>query len=78
MSVVILIGRIMLAAIFMGSGIAGHIMSADDTAAYATSRGVPNAKLLTQVSGVLIALAGLGVIFGVYADVAALGMPHMR
>jgi uncharacterized membrane protein YphA (DoxX/SURF4 family) len=30
--------------------------------------------LLTQISGVLIFAAGLGVIFGVWADLAALGM----
>ncbi len=74
MSFVILIGRILLALIFVGSGSAGHMMQTEATAGYAASRGVPNAKLLTQVSGVLILAAGLGVIFGVFADLAALGM----
>jgi len=74
MSVVILIGRIMFAMIFMGSGLAGHLMSADDTAAYAESRGVSNAKMLTQVSGVLIFVLGLAIIFGVWIDLAALGI----
>lgn len=74
MSFVILIGRILLGLIFVGSGAAGHFMQADATAGYGASRGVPNAKLLTQVSGVLILAAGLGVIFGVFADLAALGI----
>lgn len=74
MSVVILIGRIMFAMIFMGSGLAGHLMSADDTAAYAESRGVKSAKMLTQVSGVLIALGGIAVILGIWIDLAAIGI----
>jgi uncharacterized membrane protein YphA (DoxX/SURF4 family) len=73
-SFVILIGRILLGLIFVGSGAAGHLKEAEATAGYAASRGVPNSKLLTQVSGVLILAAGLGVIFGVFADLAALGM----
>lgn len=74
MSVVILIGRILLGLIFVGSGAAGHLKEADATAGYAESRGVSNAKVLTQISGVLILAAGLGVIFGVFADLAALGI----
>jgi uncharacterized membrane protein YphA (DoxX/SURF4 family) len=35
---------------------------------------VPNAKLLTQISGVLILAGGLGVILGVLVDLAALGL----
>ena len=74
MSFVILIGRILLGLIFVGSGMAGHLRAADETAGYAESRGVPNAKMLTQVSGVLILAGGVGVIFGVFADLAALGL----
>ena len=74
MDVVILIGRILLSMIFVGSGSAGHMMQTEGTAGYAESRGVPNSKLLTQISGGLIFAAGLGVIFGVWADLAALGM----
>jgi uncharacterized membrane protein YphA (DoxX/SURF4 family) len=74
MSVVILIGRILFGLLFIGSGMAGHLMQADATAGYAKMRGVPNAKMLTQLSGVLILAGGLGVIFGVWADLAALGL----
>ena len=74
MSFVILIGRILLGAIFVGAGTAGHLMQTDETAGYGESRGVPNARLLTQISGVLILAGGLGVIFGVFADLAALGL----
>ncbi len=74
MGVVILIGRIAFGMIFLASGIAGHLMATEDTAGYAASRGVPNPRLLTQISGVAIALGGIGVIFGVLTDLAALGL----
>lgn len=73
-SLLVLIGRILFSLIFVGSGIQGHLMATADTAAYAESRGVPNARLLVQVSGVLIALGGVALILGVWADVAALGL----
>lgn len=73
-SLLVLIGRILFALIFIGSGIRGHLMETDATAGYAASRGVSNPKMLTQVSGVLITLGGLGVILGVWADLAALGL----
>ena len=74
MSVVILIGRILFAMIFIGSGMAGHLGQTEGTAGYAESRGVPNSRILTLLSGVLIMAAGLGVILGVWMDLAALGI----
>ena len=74
MDVVLIIGRVLYALIFIGSGMAGHLMAAGDTAAYAESRGVSNAKLLTQISGVLILAGGLGVALGILPDLAALGL----
>ena len=73
MEVLLLVGRILFAMIFVGSGLAGHLMAADATAGYAESRGLKNAKVLVQISGVLILAAGLGIIFGVFLDLAALG-----
>ncbi len=73
-SLLVLIGRILFSLIFIGSGIRGHLMETEGSAGYVSSRGVPNAKLMTQVSGVLITLGGLGVIVGVWADLAALGL----
>jgi uncharacterized membrane protein YphA (DoxX/SURF4 family) len=74
MSVVILIGRILFGLIFIGAGVAGHLMQADATAGYAKTRGVPNAKLLTQLSGLGILAGGVGVILGIWTDLAALGL----
>jgi uncharacterized membrane protein YphA (DoxX/SURF4 family) len=74
MSVIVLIARIMYAMIFIGSGSAGHMMQTEGTAAYAESRGIPNSRLLTQVSGVVIFLGGLAIALGAWLDIAALGM----
>ncbi len=74
MEVLLLIGRIVFALIFLGSGVAGHLMATEGTAGYAESRGVPSPKALTQLSGVLILLGGLGVALGVWMDLAALGL----
>ncbi len=73
-SVVILIGRILFGLIFIGSGIAGHLMDTDSTVAYAKSRGVNEPRLMVQISGVLIAAGGLAVVLGIWTDLAALGL----
>ena len=73
MDVVILIGRILMSAIFVGSGI-GHLTDTDGTAAYAEARGVPNPRLMAQLSGVLIGIAGVSVLLGIWPDLGALGM----
>ena len=73
MGFVILVGRILFALIFVGSGF-GHLMQTDATAGYAEARGVPSSRLLTQLSGVLILLGGLAVMLGVWMDLAALGL----
>ena len=74
MEVLLLIGRILFALIFLGSGVAGHLMATAETAGYGRSRGVPNAEMLVRISGVLITAGALGVIFGVAMDLAALGL----
>lgn len=73
MEALLIIGRIMFSLIFLGAGI-GHLAQPAATAGYAASRGVPAAGLLARISGVLIAAGGLGVILGVWMDLAALGL----
>jgi putative oxidoreductase len=69
--VVALIGRILFAALFLGSGIA-HLMQTEAMAGYATSRGVPQARLATIATGVQIIVGGLLVLLGVWIDLGAL------
>ena len=71
MDVIALIGRILFAAIFLGSSIA-HFTQSGSMGAYAESKGVPSGKLMTLASGVLIAVGGLMVLLGVWADLGAL------
>jgi len=71
MDVIALIGRILFAAIFLGSSIA-HFTQSESMGAYAEAKGVPSGKLMTLASGVLIAVGGLMVLLGVWADLGAL------
>lgn len=73
MEALLIIGRILFSAIFLGAGI-GHLVKPKETAAYAELRGVAAADWRVRVSGVLIAAGGLGVILGVWMDLAALGL----
>ena len=72
MDVLVLIGRIMFGMIFLASGIAGHLMQTENTAGYAQMRGLKYAKPLVRLSGVWIAVGGLMVILGIFADLGFL------
>ena len=74
MDVLLLIGRILYGLIFVGAGIGGHLVQTDETAGYGQMRGMKNARNLVIISGVGITAGGLGVIFGFWADLAALGL----
>lgn len=71
MDVVLLIGRVLFVALFLGSAV-GHLTQTDAMAGYAASRGVAMAKPATLVSGVVILLGGLSVLLGVWGDLGAL------
>jgi putative oxidoreductase len=69
--VIVLIGRILFVAVFLGAGV-GHLTQTRDTADYASSRGVPNAVFLVQASGVWMLVGGLMVLFGIWMDLGFL------
>lgn len=71
MDVIVLIGRILFAALFLGSGV-GHLTQSKAMAGYAESRGIPQAQLSVIASGVLILIGGLMVLLGVWADLGSL------
>lgn len=71
MDVLLLIGRILFAALFLGSAM-GHLTQTAAMAGYAESKGVPSAALLTRLSGVMLALGGLSVLLGLWGDLGAL------
>lgn len=71
MDVIVLIARILFAAIFLASGI-GHLTQAEGMAGYAKSQGIPAAKLGVIVSGLLMLVGALSIVFGVWGDLGAL------
>lgn len=71
MDVVVLIARILFAAIFVASGI-GHLTQTTAMAGYAQFKGVPLPKLSTVVSGVLMVAGAVSVLLGVWGDLGSL------
>ncbi|MEU5761952.1 DoxX family membrane protein [Nocardia sp. NPDC047648] len=71
MDVVVLIGRVLFAVLFLTSAL-GHFTRTEAMAGYAQSKGVPMAKAAVLGSGLLFALGGLSVLLGVWADLGAL------
>ncbi|MEU6643064.1 DoxX family protein [Saccharomonospora sp. NPDC046836] len=71
MSVVVFIGRILFVALFLGSAF-GHLTQTQAMTAYAEARGIPNARLAVQASGVVMGIGALMILFGVWADLGAL------
>lgn len=73
MEAIILIGRVVYALIFVASG-AGHLAQLEQTGAYAEAFGVKPGKPAAAVSGVAMLAGGLGVVLGVWMDLALLGL----
>jgi putative oxidoreductase len=71
MDLIVLIGRILFALLFINSGIA-HFTKREMMAPYAAARGVPAAMAAVLAGGVLLLAGGLGILLGVWADLAAL------
>ena len=71
MDIVLLVGRILFALIFINSGIAHFTKNAAMTG-YAQYKKVPLARLSVYVTGVMILLGGLYIALGFFADLGAL------
>ena len=65
-----LIGRILFGMLFVGSGL-NHLLKANDMAAFAKSKGVPAAKAVTLVSGLMIVVGGMLIILGWHRFIGA-------
>lgn len=63
MDVVFLIGRILLAFLFLGSAF-GHLTQTKAMGGYAGSKGLPSAELLVRLTGVQLLLGGLSILLG--------------
>ena len=71
MDVVLVIGRVLFALIFINSGIA-HLTKLEAMTGYAKYKKVPAAKLSVIVSGLMILIGGLYIALGIYADLGGL------
>jgi putative oxidoreductase len=72
MDVVLLIGRILFASIFIVSGSTVHLLKWREGVSYARASNVPAPELLVPASGVMAVGGGLLVAFGLWADLGAL------
>jgi putative oxidoreductase len=71
MDLIVLIGRILFSALFLGSAFA-HLTQSQGMGAYAQAKGVPMARVSVLVTGVMLALGGLMVLLGIWPDLGAL------
>lgn len=65
-----LAGRILFSAVFVFSGL-GHFMQLEEMSEYAGQKGVPAPRLMTVVTGVVILLGGLSILFWTQVIVGA-------
>jgi putative oxidoreductase len=73
MEAIFLISRILFAFLLLGSAY-GHLTQADAMGGYASSKGLPNGKVLAQVSGVALLVGGLSILLGIFGDAGSLGI----
>jgi putative oxidoreductase len=73
MEAIFLISRILFVFLLLGSAF-GHLTQADAMGGYVSSKGLPNGKVLAQVSGVALLLGGLSILFGIFGDAGSLGI----
>ena len=71
MDIVMIIGRVLFALIFVSSGI-NHFTKTQAMTGYTQFKKVPAAKASVLLSGLLLLLGGLSVVLGVYSDLGAL------
>ena len=71
MDIVLIIGRVLFALLFISSGIS-HLTKLEAMTGYAQYKKVPAAKFSVVLTGLMILVGGLYIAFGVYADLGAL------
>ncbi|WP_149824338.1 DoxX family membrane protein [Streptomyces tailanensis] len=71
MDVLVLIGRILFAALFLSSALS-HLKQSKTMAEYAASRGAPSSVSVIRGTGLLLLIGGLSVLLGIWADLGAL------
>ena len=70
MDMVVLIGRMLFAAIFIGSGLQ-HITRGGVMSQHAAARGVPAPILMVRLAGAVVLIGGISILLGAYARIGA-------
>lgn len=70
---ILLLGRILYGGFFVMGG-AMHFMKLKDMTEYARMKGAPMPQMSTIITGMVIMLSGLGIVFGVYQSIALLAI----
>ncbi len=70
MNVLFWIGRILFSMIFIFSGL-GHFTNSESMSQYAASKGVPAPKAMVMLTGLVILLGGLSILFWWYVEIGA-------
>lgn len=73
MEVIEIIGKVLFSLLFIGSGI-NHFKNTSAMAGYARSKGLKFAELNVYLSGVLLVLAPVALIFGVFETASLLSL----
>ena len=71
MDIVLIVGRILFALIFINSGFA-HFAQREAMTGYAQFKKVPAAKLAVPLTGLMILIGGISVVLGFWMDLGAL------
>lgn len=71
MDVVVLVARVLFAAIFLASGV-GHLTQTAAMTGYASYKGVPAPKLSVVASGLLMIAGAVSIVLGVWGDLGSL------
>lgn len=72
-AILFLIGRIFFAGYFLRNAL-NHFVNLGMMSGYAASKGVPMPQLAVLGTGLLLAVAGLGILLGVWVDVAVVAL----
>ena len=73
MDIVMIIGRVLFALMFLMSGL-NHLTKSQAMTGYAQFKKVPAAKASVLLSGLVMLLGGLSIVLGVYADLGAIAL----
>ena len=69
---VLLVGRVLFAAVFVASGLAFHLGKREMAVEYTRAKGAPLPEVSVPLTGIAIAVAGVFIAIGLWVDLAAL------